>query len=91
MRVWLVLPAMLLLTGCVFIKAEEKDPRAECEWQANSDPTVTDLSLKQFSLTPSDPPLGPDIAVAKHQAILRCLQAKGLAAPGGVEPVRPRY
>jgi hypothetical protein len=91
MKIWLVLPALFLLTGCVFFKAEEHDPRAECAWQANSDPKVTDLTLKQFTVTPSDPPLGPDIAMAKHEAIQRCLQAKGLIAPGGVEPLRPRY
>ncbi|WP_338665658.1 phosphoribosylamine--glycine ligase [Pararoseomonas sp. SCSIO 73927] len=30
-----------------------------------------------------------EIALAERQAYLRCLRTKGLAAPGGVEPVRP--
>ena len=27
---------------------------------------------------------------AKRQAVLRCMRAKGLAPPGGVQPVLPR-
>jgi hypothetical protein len=86
----LVLPAVLLC-GCDHTGPKTDPARAECERQADSDPKVMDLKVKQFSITPSDPPIGPDIAVARHEALLHCLQAKGLAAPGGVEPLRPRY
>lgn len=89
MRLLLLAP-VLLLCGCDYFGAKADTARAECERQANSDPKVVDLEVKQFSLTPTDPPLGPDIAVARHDAALRCLQAKGLAEAGGVEPVRPR-
>lgn len=36
--------------------------------------------------------LGParsNLMWAKRQATIKCLQAKGLLPPGGVEPVRP--
>jgi hypothetical protein len=90
MKQWWLLPALVGLAGCTFAKADEHDPRAECQVQANSDPTVQDLRLKQFSLTPSDPNINPDITVAIHNAVQRCLQDKGLAPPGGVDPIRPR-
>lgn len=89
MKIWLLLP--LLLAGCGMFGPKNQSPQAECEWQANTDPKVQDLTLRQFNATPSDPDLRPDIAVAKHEAVQRCLLAKGLAAPGGVEPLRPRY
>ncbi|MBN8897183.1 MAG: hypothetical protein J0H35_03205 [Rhodospirillales bacterium] len=88
MRPWLLLP--LLLAGCGVFGPKNDSARAECEWQANNDPKVVELRMKRFSQTTQDSDLDPDIAVAKHDAILRCLQAKGLALPGGVQAVRPR-
>lgn len=85
----LLLP--LLLTGCGIFTSRSDTAQAECEWQANKDPKVTELELKRFNLTPSDPDISPDIAVARHEAVQRCLIARGLAAPGGVQPLRPRY
>jgi hypothetical protein len=31
-----------------------------------------------------------DLIQAKRQAVMRCMRAKGLAPPGGVQPVVPR-
>ena len=31
-----------------------------------------------------------DLLAAKKQATVRCMRAKGLAPPGGVQPVAPR-
>lgn len=89
MRCWLLL--MPLLAGCGVFGPSDDSPRAECEWQANKDPKVTDIELKQFTATTLSPDLRPDLAVARHEAMQRCLQARGLAGPGGVEPLRPRY
>jgi hypothetical protein len=89
MRLWLVLP--LLLAGCGILGPRSSSPQAECEWQANSDPKVESLSLQEFNRNTQSPDLRPDIAVAKHEATVRCLQARGLVPPGGVQPVRPAY
>ncbi len=89
MKFLLVLP--LLLAGCAIFGPKADTPQAECQRQANEDPKVTALEVKQFSLTPSDPDISPDITMARHEALQRCLITHGLAAPGGVEPLRPRY
>ncbi len=88
MRIFLLIP--LLLAGCG-IFGDGNSPRAQCERDANKDPAVAAIELKQFSATPNEPNLHPDLVVARHEAVERCLQARGLAPAGGVEPVRPRY
>jgi predicted small lipoprotein YifL len=82
---------LLPLAGCGLFGPTGNTPQAECERQANQDPKVVDLTMKQFATTPSGQDYRPDIAVARHEALQRCLLARGLIAPGGVEPVRPRY
>ncbi len=81
----------LLLAGCGMFGAGADTPQAQCERQANSDPTVANLRLKVFTQTTQDRDISPDIAMAKHEAVQRCLIARGAAAPGGVQPLRPAY
>ena len=86
-----VLLPLLLIGGCGIFGPAGKTPQQECEYQANNDPKVVDLEIQRFSLTPADRDISPDIAVARRQALLRCLAARGVIPPPGVEPVRPRF
>jgi hypothetical protein len=77
----------VVLTAC----ASGNTPQAECARQATQDPKVQEI----YSRTNGDYTYGgylahDDLQQAKRLAVLRCMRAKGLAAPGGVEPVAPR-
>ena len=66
-------------------------PQAECERQAEQDPAVREI----YSRTNGDYSKGGyqayyDLREAKRQAALRCMRAKGLAPPGGVQVVKPQ-
>ena len=84
----LVLLVTLLLVGCSMFGGESA--QKQCERAVAADPKVVNLELKQNYRYAFQPDLSPEIAVARRQALLRCLRDKGLAAPGGVEPVTPR-
>jgi hypothetical protein len=88
-RAFLLLP--LLLSGCALFQTMGSGPEAECRRAADADPKVQDLTMKQISAGATQPDLKPDIAVARREAYLRCMRKRGLAPPGGVEPVAPRY
>ena len=82
-----VLGVPLFLAGCTFFGAGNS-PQAECAHEAEADPKVMDLTIQNMNqYAPTAQDLQPEITVAKRQALLRCLRAKGLAPPGGVEPV----
>jgi hypothetical protein len=89
MRGLLLLP--FLLAGCGIVGTSATTPQVQCEREANADPTVANLRLKVFTQTTQDRDISPDIAVAKHEAVQRCLIARGAAAPGGVQPLRPAF
>jgi hypothetical protein len=77
----------VVLTAC----ASGNTPQAECERQAAQDPKVQEI----YSRTNGDYTMmgylaHDDLIQAKRLAVLRCMREKGLAAPGGVEPVAPR-
>ena len=81
----LLLLLALLLAAC----ATDNSPQAECRRQANNDPEVKALfvdSLRNQSYAATH---AGELAYLRRQATLRCLQDRGLASPGGVEPVRP--
>ena len=66
-------------------------PQAECARQAEQDPAVREI----YSRTNGDYAKGGyqayyDLREAKRQAALRCMRAKGLAPPGGVQVVKPQ-
>ncbi|MBV9247894.1 MAG: hypothetical protein JO227_01425 [Acetobacteraceae bacterium] len=84
-RTMLLVP--LCLAGCTLFGAGNT-PQAECTHEAEADPKVMDLTIQNMNqYAPAGQDLLPEITVAKRQALLRCLRAKGLAPPGGVEPV----
>jgi hypothetical protein len=77
----------LIVTAC----NNGDSPQAECERQADQDPAVRDI----YSRTNGDYTYGGyqayyDLREAKRLAALRCMRAKGLAPPGGVQAVKPQ-
>lgn len=82
--VWLL---GVMLAGCT-VTPKDNSPQAQCARDAYNDPRVKEL----YAQTPdgmytqqSEERRKMDEAL--RQATIRCLQAKGLAIPGGVEPV----
>ncbi len=86
MRFVLLLP--LFLAACSL--PQDDSPQAQCERQANNDPAVRELynSNANAQLWTQWPPDKAALDVARRQAVLKCMQQKGLAPPGGVQPVR---
>jgi hypothetical protein len=76
--------------GCSTGSADNS-PQAECKRQAEKDPAVAAIySGTNGDYTSSDYQAYYDLREAKRQALLRCMRAKGLAPPGGVQVVKPR-
>ena len=76
-------PLLLLsvvLAGC----SSGTGPQTDCERQAMNDPAVAELFLREPYVDRAK------LAMVTHEAELRCLRAKGLAPPGGVQSVIPR-
>ena len=83
--VWL-LP--VLLAACSF-GTSDGSPQAQCERQAYNDPAVRDIIGNSAGNYRDAGPQREQLLWAVRQGTQRCLQKKGLAPPGGVEPVRP--
>ena len=77
---------LLALTAC---GSTDNSPQAQCERQANNDPKVVDINISSNGIY--TPQVRSRLSVAKREATLQCLRLKGLAPPGGVEPVHPQY
>ena len=83
----LLLPLALAAGGGLTETADT--PRAQCERKAQDDPAVQQLAgdansgdyLVQYNAQAAQ-------REAMRQATLRCLRLRGLAPPGGVEPVQ---
>ncbi len=75
--------ASLLLAAC----AHSNDPPAvqACRAQANDDPEVRLLVSIGAGTAPFALNHQYELRDARQQAMLRCLRARGLAPPGGVE------
>ncbi len=86
----LVLLLLPLLVGCASNQSGS-DPKAECEQAVYQDPTVQAIYGGSNMDYTKWLPVRSDLAVAKREAYLRCMRSKGLAPPGGVEPVKPPY
>jgi hypothetical protein len=76
---------LLLLAAC----DTGNSPQAQCERQAMDDPAVREIyrtSNGDYTYADRD---RPQLLAAKRDATMRCLRAKGLAPPGGVQTVQP--
>jgi hypothetical protein len=80
-----LLLVLLVLTSC---GSTDNSPQAQCERQVNNDPKVTEIYTRSNGIY-TQQKLN-ELAVLKRQAALQCLRLKGLAPPGGVEPVQER-
>ena len=70
----------VLLAGCGYAGVGDT-PQAQCTRQANADPAVVAINRQPWID-------GYRLDFALRQATLRCMQAKGLAPPGGVQAVQ---
>ena len=89
----LPLLALLALAACRAndpLPAPATPAEAACRAEARADPAAKSgyERLEIGNETQRRRVMG-EIAAAERVAFLRCMRARGLAAPGGVEPVRP--
>ena len=86
MRLELLAVMALLLAGC-----GGNSPEAQCRRQAAQDPAVRSVYTRGNGYyTISTTPQQAELEQATRQAEMRCMREKGLAPPGGVQPVIPR-
>ena len=78
--------AVVLLAACT----AGNTPQAECESQAMNDPDVLEIYTRTNGYYTFDDVQRTQLLDYKRQAVMRCMRAKGLAPPGGVQPVIPR-
>jgi hypothetical protein len=78
---------VLALTGCA--TEDNATPRGQCAAQAYDDPAVKDIRMRGLGNPDTAQSLQPELNDAVHAATLRCLRARGLIAPGGVEKEKP--
>ena len=87
--------ALLALGACAGRPAPTDEPvppaQAACRSEARSDPAVVSLNQQMNPLNLGNQNrLSHEIRVAELRAFRDCLRRNGLAAPGGVEAVRPQ-
>ena len=81
---------LCVVAGCATRSDEASGPQAYCEQQAEQDPEVTELAMKNMAVGGQHEDLSGSIRLAKRRALDRCLRAKGVQTRGGVEPLAPR-
>jgi hypothetical protein len=78
----------LLLAGCA-AATTPPTPQAACEREAQDDPVVRDMRMKGAG-SPSYLAWEQErMRIAVQEATLRCLRARGIIRPGGVERPKP--
>ncbi|MFC0387302.1 hypothetical protein [Muricoccus vinaceus] len=93
----MIRPVLLLLPLLAACSANDPLPRADnaaeaaCRREAEASPTVRAgyARLPPPENVTSFNRVKAEIAATERGAYLRCMRDKGLAPPGGVEPVRP--
>jgi hypothetical protein len=83
----LPLLGVLALAGCSWFGPGDTTPQAQCQRQAYDDPEVKRLMTLRLSSNLLNQQLDRPYNSAVQQATVACLRRRGLAAPGGVEPV----
>jgi hypothetical protein len=78
-----------MLAACS-VGASDNSPQAQCARQAENDPAVVAIYTRTNGAYTQDQLLRDDLIFARRQATLRCMREKGLAPPGGVQPVQIR-
>ena len=83
---------LVVLLGAVLAACAGTDnsPQAQCEQLAMQDPAVQNIYARTDGYYTFDGVQRDDLLQAKRQAVMRCMRAKGLAPPGGVQPGVPR-
>lgn len=79
--------AVFLLAACG--GTADNSPEAICRRQAYDDPAVRAVRVQMMQIPSGPLALQGQLQYLLSQATIRCTQDKGLAVPGGVEPVRP--
>jgi hypothetical protein len=79
---------VILLSACAGPGQTSSDPVGACTATARQDPDVEAVRNKQLAGFYQNYLFEADYKQALNRAIDRCLAAKGLARPGGVEAVR---
>lgn len=82
----LVLSLACVLAAC----SADNTPQGQCDRQAMDDPAVVAVYQRTNGAYTQAWAERDELLQAKRQAVLRCMRQKGLAPPGGVEPVVPR-
>ena len=62
-------------------------PEAQCQRQAEDDPAVVEIYTRTNGAYTQPWEERDQLIRAKKTAFIRCMRAKGLLPPGGVEPV----
>ncbi len=75
-----------LLAGCA--DSGPMTDQQACEKQANDDPVVKLMIMKGAGTTHYMIEHQDELKAARQDAVLNCLRARGLVAPGGVERVK---
>jgi hypothetical protein len=83
------LPVLVALGGCS-LGATDNSPQAQCARQAQNDPTVKAVYAGNYGDYTQQGTAFATLNWAKRQATQKCLQARGIGPPGGVEPIQPR-
>ena len=68
----------------------DNSPQVQCDREADKDPAVVEIYTRTNGMYTFPYSQRDDLIQAKRQAVMRCMRAKGLAPPGGVQPVVPR-
>jgi hypothetical protein len=82
-------PAVGLIFVLVGCSGAANSPDEQCDQQAERDPTVLSIYRGDQGDYTQTGPARSNLLWAKRMAKLKCMQQKGLAPPGGVEPIRP--
>lgn len=81
--------ALPLVLACCALGPDLSTPQGQCQAQAEKSPKVRELEIQTTSSDGSTAyGARQQLPRARREAYIACLQARGLAPPGGVEPVQ---